>query len=187
MRSSREVGLSRADLAKATGLMKSVVGLLVQDLIDSGWLCESDVQVTGAIGRRPTPLGLDDDAWRGRRRRQSRGFECSGGFAEQEVLQVCVQASPGAGGGKVCSPRLALRGGGCCGRGAFGATLVARGRRGRSRCGARSSRGRSSWRQTSAGGIFPFMRYSAPNWRPVALPICRSWCRTTMTWRCLAI
>lgn len=52
-------GLSRADLANATGLTKSTVGLLVQDLIASGWLCESDVQVTGAIGRRPTPLGLD--------------------------------------------------------------------------------------------------------------------------------
>ena len=52
-------GLSRADLAKATGLTKSTVGLLVQDLIDSGWLLESDVQATGAIGRRPTPLGLD--------------------------------------------------------------------------------------------------------------------------------
>ena len=45
-------GLSRADLAKATGLTKSTVGLLVQDLIDSGWLCESDVQATGAIGHR---------------------------------------------------------------------------------------------------------------------------------------
>ena len=52
-------GLSRAELAKETGLTKSTVSLLVQDLIDEGWLLESDVQATGAIGRRPTPLFLD--------------------------------------------------------------------------------------------------------------------------------
>ena len=52
-------GLSRAELAKETGLTKSTVSLLVQDLIDEGWLCEADVQSTGAIGRRPTPLFLD--------------------------------------------------------------------------------------------------------------------------------
>lgn len=54
-------GLSRAELAKETGLTKSTVSLLVQDLIDEGWLCEADVQSTGAIGRRPTPLFLDSD------------------------------------------------------------------------------------------------------------------------------
>lgn len=43
-------GLSRADLAKATGLTKSTVGLLVQDSIDSGWLLRPDVQATGVIG-----------------------------------------------------------------------------------------------------------------------------------------
>lgn len=52
-------GLSRAELAKETGLTKSTVSLLVQDLIDQGWLVESDIQTTGAIGRRPTPLFLD--------------------------------------------------------------------------------------------------------------------------------
>lgn len=52
-------GLSRAELAKETGLTKSTVSLLVQDLIDEGWLLETDAQVTGAIGRRPTPLFLD--------------------------------------------------------------------------------------------------------------------------------
>lgn len=52
-------GLSRAELAKETGLTKSTVSLLVQDLVDEGWLFESDVQATGAIGRRPTPLFLD--------------------------------------------------------------------------------------------------------------------------------
>lgn len=55
----RQPGLSRADLAKETGLTKSTIGLLVQDLVDEGWLCESDIQATGAIGRRPTPLFID--------------------------------------------------------------------------------------------------------------------------------
>ena len=57
----RTPGLSRAELAKETGLTKSTVSLLVQDLVDEGWLLESDVQVTGAIGRRPTPLFLDSN------------------------------------------------------------------------------------------------------------------------------
>jgi predicted NBD/HSP70 family sugar kinase len=35
--------------------------LLVQDLVEEGWLREADVQTTGAIGRRPTPLFLDGD------------------------------------------------------------------------------------------------------------------------------
>jgi len=52
-------GLSRAELAKETGLTKSTVSLLVQDLVDEGWLREAGVQTTGAIGRRPTPLFLD--------------------------------------------------------------------------------------------------------------------------------
>ena len=55
----RTPGLSRAELAKDTGLTKSTVSVLVQDLVDEGWLLESDVQATGAIGRRPTPLFLD--------------------------------------------------------------------------------------------------------------------------------
>lgn len=52
-------GLSRAELSVATGLTKSTVSLLVQELIDDGWLREDSVLVTGAIGRRPTPLRLD--------------------------------------------------------------------------------------------------------------------------------
>lgn len=55
----RQPGLSRADLAKETGLTKSTIGLLVQDLVEKGWLLESDIQATGAIGRRPTPLFMD--------------------------------------------------------------------------------------------------------------------------------
>lgn len=45
--------------AKETGLTKSTIGLLVQDLVEKGWLLESDIQATGAIGRRPTPLFMD--------------------------------------------------------------------------------------------------------------------------------
>jgi len=54
-------GLSRADVAKETGLTKSTVSLLVQELIDEGWLAERDAQVTGALGRRPTPLQIDPE------------------------------------------------------------------------------------------------------------------------------
>ncbi|PLK47418.1 ROK family transcriptional regulator [Uliginosibacterium sp. TH139] len=52
-------GLSRAELAVETGLTKSTVSLLVQELVDEGWLREEEVLVTGAIGRRPTPLRID--------------------------------------------------------------------------------------------------------------------------------
>ncbi|HEX5125248.1 MAG TPA: ROK family protein, partial [Rhodocyclaceae bacterium] len=52
-------GQSRADLAAVTGLTKSTITLLAQELIDEGWLTEDEVLVTGSIGRRPTPLRLD--------------------------------------------------------------------------------------------------------------------------------
>ena len=51
---------SRSDLAARTGLTKSTVGLLTQELIDEGWLRERVRPVTGSLGRRPTPLELDD-------------------------------------------------------------------------------------------------------------------------------
>ena len=54
-------GLSRADLATNTGLTKSTVSQLVQELIDEGWLSEDDALVTGSIGRRPTPLRLNTE------------------------------------------------------------------------------------------------------------------------------
>lgn len=54
-------GLSRADLASNTGLTKSTVSQLVQELIDEGWLSEDEVVVTGSIGRRPTPLRLNTE------------------------------------------------------------------------------------------------------------------------------
>jgi predicted NBD/HSP70 family sugar kinase len=52
-------GISRAELAERSGLMRSTVGLLAQELIDEGWLVESNASATGALGRRPTPLRLD--------------------------------------------------------------------------------------------------------------------------------
>ncbi len=52
-------GLSRVDLAEATGLTKSTISALVRELIDEGWLVEREVLVTGDIGRRPTPLFID--------------------------------------------------------------------------------------------------------------------------------
>ncbi|MCX9154503.1 ROK family transcriptional regulator [Niveibacterium sp. 24ML] len=55
----QRAGQSRADLAKETGLTKSTVSLLVQELIDEGWLQENAIQITGALGRRPTPLVVD--------------------------------------------------------------------------------------------------------------------------------
>jgi predicted NBD/HSP70 family sugar kinase len=54
-----EEGISRAELAERSGLMRSTVGLLTQELIDEGWLVEADASATGAVGRRPTPLSLD--------------------------------------------------------------------------------------------------------------------------------
>ena len=54
-----EPGLSRANLAQRSGLTRSTVSLLIGELITEGWLIEEEVHVTGARGRRPTPLGLD--------------------------------------------------------------------------------------------------------------------------------
>jgi len=52
-------GLSRAALAEAVGLTKSTVSLLVRELLDEGWLAESALLATGALGRRATPLHID--------------------------------------------------------------------------------------------------------------------------------
>ncbi len=54
-----ESELSRADLAVALGLTKSTVSLLVRELVDEGWLNESEMVTTGSLGRRPTPLHID--------------------------------------------------------------------------------------------------------------------------------
>lgn len=55
----REPGLSRAELAERSGLTRSTVSLLAKELIAEGWLVEASASITGAPGRRPTPLGLD--------------------------------------------------------------------------------------------------------------------------------
>jgi predicted NBD/HSP70 family sugar kinase len=53
-------GASRADLASAVGLTKSTVSSSVRDLISQGWVVERDVIATGDMGRRPTPLFIDE-------------------------------------------------------------------------------------------------------------------------------
>ncbi|HYD42240.1 MAG TPA: ROK family transcriptional regulator [Anaeromyxobacter sp.] len=56
-----EPGLSRVDLANRTGLTKTTVGMLVQELIDEGWLHQSAPAEVQGVGRRPLPLTLDAD------------------------------------------------------------------------------------------------------------------------------
>jgi predicted NBD/HSP70 family sugar kinase len=53
-------GASRADLATAVGLTKSTVSSSVRDLIAQGWVVEREVVATGDMGRRPTPLFIDE-------------------------------------------------------------------------------------------------------------------------------
>ncbi|HEU6455577.1 MAG TPA: ROK family transcriptional regulator [Roseateles sp.] len=53
-------GASRSDLAAAVGLTKSTVSSSVRDLINRGWLVERDNVATGDMGRRPTPLFIDE-------------------------------------------------------------------------------------------------------------------------------
>jgi len=54
-------GMSRADLAVAVGLTKSTVSTIVRELIEEGWLCEREVVATGDLGRRPTPMFIDQE------------------------------------------------------------------------------------------------------------------------------
>jgi predicted NBD/HSP70 family sugar kinase len=58
---STQPGLSRASLAEVLGLTKSTVSMLVRDLVEEGWLTESELIATGEVGRRATPLHLDPD------------------------------------------------------------------------------------------------------------------------------
>ncbi len=51
--------LSRARLASESGLTKSTVSLLVRELVDEGWLCESDAAVADGLGRPSTPLSIN--------------------------------------------------------------------------------------------------------------------------------
>jgi predicted NBD/HSP70 family sugar kinase len=52
-------GLSRARLAIESGLTKSTVSLLVRELLDEGWLKESDAAVNDGLGRPSTPLQIN--------------------------------------------------------------------------------------------------------------------------------
>jgi predicted NBD/HSP70 family sugar kinase len=52
-------GLSRARLATESGLTKSTVSLLVRELLDEGWLKESDAAVNDGLGRPSTPLQIN--------------------------------------------------------------------------------------------------------------------------------
>lgn len=54
-----EPGLSRVDLSNRTGLTKTTVGMLVQELIDEGWFHQSAPAEGQGVGRRPLPLQLD--------------------------------------------------------------------------------------------------------------------------------
>jgi DNA-binding XRE family transcriptional regulator len=57
-----ESGLSRADLARKSGLTKSTVSALVRELIDEHWLAEAESPVAiEGLGRPATPLQLDAD------------------------------------------------------------------------------------------------------------------------------
>jgi len=56
---SSQPGLSRAALADVLQLTKSTVSMLARELMDEGWLLESELLVTGEVGRRATPLHLD--------------------------------------------------------------------------------------------------------------------------------
>lgn len=55
----QQSGLSRAQLAKESGLTKSTVSLLVRELLQDGWLTEGDVARAQGLGRPSTPLTID--------------------------------------------------------------------------------------------------------------------------------
>src|SRR5215470_967233 len=52
--------ISRADLARVSGLQRSTISLIVEDLVEENWVLEGP---TGRLprGRRPTFLRLNDD------------------------------------------------------------------------------------------------------------------------------
>lgn len=55
----KQSGLSRAQLAKESGLTKSTVSFLVRELLRDGWLTEGDVARAQGLGRPSTPLSID--------------------------------------------------------------------------------------------------------------------------------
>ena len=52
--------ISRADLARLSGLQRSTVSLIVEELLEEGWIREGAI-ARRPRGRRPTLLGLNDD------------------------------------------------------------------------------------------------------------------------------
>ncbi|PLK49914.1 ROK family transcriptional regulator [Uliginosibacterium sp. TH139] len=52
-------GVSRTDLAEATGLTRAAIGRLVEGLTEEGWLAEEPRLASTTLGRRPTPLVFD--------------------------------------------------------------------------------------------------------------------------------
>lgn len=54
-------GLSRAQLAQHSGLTKSTVGVAVRELLEEGWLVESELS-SGGQGRPSMPLHISDQA-----------------------------------------------------------------------------------------------------------------------------
>ncbi|HEX8711971.1 MAG TPA: ROK family protein [Terracidiphilus sp.] len=52
--------ISRADLARYSGLQRSTVSLIVEELLEEGWIREGAI-VRRPRGRRPTLLNLNDD------------------------------------------------------------------------------------------------------------------------------
>lgn len=52
--------ISRADLARLSGLQRSTVSLIIEELIKEGWIREGAI-ARRPRGRRPTLLGLNDD------------------------------------------------------------------------------------------------------------------------------
>lgn len=52
--------ISRADLARLSGLQRSTVSLIIEDLLEEGWIREGAI-ARRPRGRRPTLLGLNDD------------------------------------------------------------------------------------------------------------------------------
>ncbi len=55
----KQDGLSRAQLAKKSGLTKSTVSLLVQGLLQDGWLVEGDASNGSGLGRPSTALHIN--------------------------------------------------------------------------------------------------------------------------------
>lgn len=54
--------ISRAAIAKETGLTKAAVTIIVEDLIGRGWIMEKEAEQTKGVGRTPVMLFLKKDA-----------------------------------------------------------------------------------------------------------------------------